>query len=474
MRIQKSLKHTQPIYSNSFFLWLGIVLMSLNLACQNFDSNNMVDNNSPASEISGDTLLTVVQEKTFQYFWDGAEPNSGLARERFHVDGVYPQDDKHIVTTGGSGFGLMALIVGMERGFITRNEGIERFERIAEFLKNADRFHGAWPHWLNGETGEVAPFSQKDDGGDLVETAFLAQGLIAARQYFRDGTEREQQLAEQIDELWRGIEWDWYRKGSENVLHWHWSPSHGWDMDFPLQGYNETLITYVMAAASPTHTIPPEVYHEGWARGGEITSDEVTHGHPLVLDHYNSDTDKGYGGPLFWAHYSYLGLDPRGLTDQYGDYWQLNKSHTLLNRRWCIDNPNGYEGYGEDLWGLTASYTANEDGSVGYKAHRPHDDTGVITPTAALSSMPYTPSHSMDVIENLYHNFGDKTFGPYGFYDAMSVEKNFFPKRYLAIDQGPIVVMIENHRTNLLWNLFMSAPEVKQGLEKLGFDSPHL
>lgn len=474
MSNQKSLNTSKYMYSRSLLVSVILVLMGFTLACQNADSNNMVDTDTTTGEISGDTLLTVVQEKTFQYFWDGAEPNSGLARERIHVDGVYPQDDKHIVTTGGSGFGLMGLIVGIERGFITRSEGVERFERIVDFLESADRFHGAWPHWLNGETGEIAPFSQKDDGGDLVETAFLAQGLITARQHFRDGTEREQQLAEKIDELWRGIEWDWYRQGGENVLYWHWSPNHGWDMDFPLQGYNETLITYIMAAASPTHSIPAKVYHDGWARGGDITSDEVTQGHPLVLDHYNSDTDKGYGGPLFWAHYSYLGLDPRGLTDKYGDYWQLNKSHTLLNRQWCLDNPNGFEGYGEDLWGLTASYTANEDGSVGYKAHRPHDDNGVITPTAALSSMPYTPNHSMDVIENLYHNFGNKTFGPYGFYDAMSVEKNFFPKRYLAIDQGPIVVMIENYRTNLLWNLFMSAPEIKKGLKKLGFDSPHI
>lgn len=434
-------------------------------------SDSDTDSGTEIREISDDSLLTLVQERTFQYFWDGAEPNSGMARERYHVDGEYPQNDINVVTSGGSGFGIMSIIVGMERNFISHTEGVQRLQRITDFLENADRFHGVWPHWMHGETGQVKPFSTYDDGGDLVETAFLVQGLLAARQYLRAGSEDEQALAAEIDTLWREVEWDWHRKGGENVLYWHWSPNYGWQMNFPLRGYNEVLITYVLAASSPTHGIPAEVYHEGWARGGEITSNQRTYGHDLILSHNGAEK---YGGPLFWAHYSYLGLDPRGLTDQYANYWDLNRNQTLINRQWCIENPNGYEGYGPKNWGLTASYTRTEDGGVGYAGHRPGEDRGVITPTAALSSFPYTPEYSMEFLKNLYYNLNDSVLGPYGFFDAYSLEYNWFPKRYLAIDQGPIVVMIENHRSGLLWDLFMSAPEVQEGLSKLGFESPHL
>lgn len=422
-----------------------------------------------ANSISEDSLLTLVQYHTFQYFWDGAEPVSGLARERFHMDGVYPQNDKHVVTSGGGGFGVMAILVGIERGFITRDEGRERLEKIVGFLETADRFHGVWPHWWNGETGDVKPFSRKDDGGDLVETSFMIQGLLCARQYFQDGNANEQKLAEEIDKLWREVEFDWYRN-EQNVLFWHWSPNFGWEMNFPVEGYNECLIMYVLGASSPTHGIPPEAYHEGWARNGGIKNDpgHDAFGYHLELRHNGAEQ---YGGPLFWAHYSYLGLDPRGLKDQYADYWRHNVNHTLINRAWCVENPLDYKGYGEKSWGLTASYSVK-----GYSGHAPGEnrDRGVISPTAALSSMPYAPDYSMEALRRWYEDLGDKVFGEYGFYDAFSETADWFPQRYLAIDQGPIVVMIENHRSGLLWDLFMSCPEVKDGLRKLGFQSPHL
>lgn len=418
------------------------------------------------SRISDDSLMTLVQYRTFQYFWDGAEPVSGAARERFHSDDVYPQNDKHIITSGGTGFGIMAILVGIERGFITRKEGYEHLRKLTGWLKRADRFHGVWPHWLNGETGEVKPFSAKDDGGDLVETAYLAQGMLCAREYFKDGNAEEQDLAHAIDSLWRGIEWDWHRKDNENVLYWHWSPQHAWEMNFPIEGYNECLITYVLAAASPTHGVPAEVYHEGWARSGGMRNDSThqQYGYHLALKHNFAPQ---FGGPLFWSHYSYLGLDPRGLRDRYTDYWEENRNHTLINRQYCIENPKGYKGYGENCWGLTASYSIR-----GYAAHSPGEDLGVISPTAALSSFPYTPEESMAVMRHLYEDLGDKLWGEYGFYDAFSEQADWYTPRYLAIDQGPIVVMIENHRTGLLWKLFMGAPEVKEGLRKLGFASP--
>ena len=414
------------------------------------------------SNIDEDSLLNLVQYQTFQYFWDGAEPNSGLARERFHEDDVYPSDDKHIVTSGGSGFGLMAIIVGVERGFIERTQAIERFEKILNFLETADRFHGAYPHWLNGETGEVKAFSAKDDGGDLVETAFLIQGLLTVRQFLDTGNAQEEKLAQRITKIWEEVEWDWYTKGGEDVLYWHWSPNHGWDMNFPVGGYNECLIMYVLAASSPTHPIDADVYHKGWARDGAIANDTTAYGLPTILDHYEH-ADKAVG-PLFWAHYSYLGLNPKNLNDKYGDYWDLNKNHALIQYRYAVENPNNFEGYGENLWGLTSSYSMR-----GYAGHNPSDDLGVISPTAALSSFPYTPKESMQFLKFLYEPKRDSLIGDYGPYDAFSFEHDWYLPRYLAIDQGPIPVMIENHRSGLIWGLFMRNTEIESGLSKLGF-----
>lgn len=419
---------------------------------------------SSQQKISDDSLLTLIQYRTFQYFWDGAEPTSGGARERYHSDNIYPSNDKHIITSGGSGFGVMAILVGIERGFITRQQGLERLTKFVNWLEKADSFHGVWPHWWNGETGKVKPFSPKDDGGDLVETSFLAQGLLCVREYFKEGNAEEKQLAQKIDNLWKAIEFDWHRQNGKNVLYWHWSPKHQWAMNFPVEGYNECLIMYVLAASSPTHGVPAQVYHEGWARSGKIKNDpsHKQYGYHLDLKHNGAQQ---YGGPLFWSHYSFLGLDPRKLKDDYADYWTHNVNHTLINRQYCIENPKGYKGYGEICWGLTASYS-----TVGYAAHSPQEDHGVITPTAALSSFPYTPEESMKVARHLYEDLGDKIFGEFGFYDAFSEHHDWYLPRYLAIDQGPIVVMIENHRSGLLWRLFMSAPEVQTGLEKLGFN----
>lgn len=412
-------------------------------------------------------IFLEVQKATFQYFWDGAEPNSGLARERIHLDGNYPQNDQQVVTSGGGGFGVMALLIGAERGFVPRKDVVERLERIIQFLENADRFHGAWPHWWNGETGKVKPFSKKDDGGDLVESSFMAQALICVREYFQKGNKRERKLAARADALWKAIDFNHYRNG-KNILYWHWSPNYGWEMNFPVSGYNECLIMYVLAVASPTHGVPVEVYHEGWAKNGKIKKDTSAYGLSLQLTHNGAPA---YGGPLFWAHYSYLGLDPRGLKDRYADYWKENTHQSLINYRWCVENKLGFKGYGPDSWGLTSSYSVK-----GYSGHAPGEkrDKGVISPTAALSSIPYTPTESMTAMRNWYTNKKAQLFGQYGFYDAFSDTEQWYPQRYLAIDQGPIVVMMENQRSAFIWKLFMSAPEIQTALRKLEFQSPWL
>jgi hypothetical protein len=443
---------------HSYFVYFFIFILFIQCSSERGSSTTEA---VEQQRLSDDSLLNLVQYQTFQYFWENAEPVSGLAPERTHLDGDYPQNDAHVVTSGGSGFGVMAILVGIERGFITREAGVERFEKILNFLERADRFHGVFPHWWYGDTGKVKPFSKNDDGGDLVETAFMIQGLLTVREYFKDGNEREQQIVERINALWEAVEWSWHTKGGENVLYWHWSPNYGWEKDFDVRGYNECLIMYILAAASPTYGIEPEVYHQGWAMGGEIADDTTYLGYETELNYYERGTDPI--GPLFWSHYSYLGLNPTNLTDQYADYNKLTTNHALIHYTYCVDNPEGYEGYGENCWGLTSSYSIN-----GYSAHRPERDLGVISPTAALSSFPYTPKESMQMLRFLYEE-ADTLVGKYGPYDAFSFEHDWYMPRYLAIDQGPIPVMIENHRTGLLWDLFMSAPEVQNGLEKLGF-----
>ena len=420
------------------------------------------NDDDPVVPITDAELMDLTQERTFKYFWDFAESNSGAARERYHPNN--PSDSQNVVTTGGSGFGLMAIIVGIERGFITRTEGVQRLSQILTFFENANRFHGAWPHWINGSTGSVIPFSPQDNGGDLVETAFFVQGLICVKQFFEGGTTAEVALAAKADMLWKGVEWDWYTQG-QNALYWHWSPSNGFSINLELKGYNETLIAFILGAASPDHSISANVYHQGWASNGSIVSTASQYNIPLVLDHVGTGT-----GPLFWAHYSYLGLDPRNLSDQYANYWDLNVNHTNINYQHCVSNPNNYVEYGTECWGLTASYTRNADGSVGYTAHDPENDTGVISPTAAISSMPYTPEKSLAAMHYFYSK-NDILLGPAGFYDAFSPHYNdWVTERYLAIDQGPEIIMIENYRTQLLWNLFMQNEDVQNGLDALGFN----
>ena len=409
--------------------------------------------------LTDNELLDMVQKQTFRYFWDFAHPVSGMARERSNEAYGYGNE---VVTSGGTGFGVMAIIVAAERGWISRDTAANQLLKIVKFLGKADSYHGVFPHWFNGTTGKTIPFSRKDDGADLVETSYLFQGLLCVRQYFNQDNNLESELRNRINSLWNEIEWNWFTKGGEEVLYWHWSPNNGWAMNFPVRGYNECLIMYVLAASGTRYPVSSSVYHRGWAQSNSFKNGKEFYGIKLPLGF-------DYGGPLFFSHYSFLGLDPTNLSDQYANYWEQNKNHTLINRAWCIDNPGKFKGYGENCWGLTAS-----DNFEGYNAHAPGNDLGVITPTAALSAFPYTPDYSMLALKHFYFDLGDKIWGEYGFVDSFSESRNWYAKNYLAIDQGPIVVMIENYRSGLLWKLFMSCPEIKAGLRKLEFRSPAL
>jgi hypothetical protein len=414
----------------------------------------MMEDNSPAMllALDDDALLEAVARQTFRFFSEGAEPASFMARDRSTKDGDPPGD---LVAVGGSGFGVMALVAAVERGWVSRADALARLVKMLDLLERSERHHGAYPHFLHGQTGRTIPFTPLDDGGDLVETAFLMMGLITARQYFVNDVP----LAARITALFDGVEWDWYRRG-ENVLYWHWSPHHGWAMNHVVRGWNETLIVYVLAAGASRHAIDPEVYETGFCTGPDYQNGKSYHGVRLPLG-------PEIGGPLFFAHYSFCGLDPRGLADAHADYWRQNLAQVAINRAHCIANPGGFAGYGADCWGLTAS-----DDPSGYDAHAPNNDNGTISPTAALSSFPYAPKAAMAALRHFLSGHGDQIWGRFGFTDAFNETRGWRADTYLAIDQGPIIVMMENYRSGLPWKLFMSAPEVQAGLRRLGFKGP--
>ncbi|SFH01676.1 glucoamylase family protein [Pontibacter chinhatensis] len=419
--------------------------------------------------MTDEELLTMVQEANFRYYWEGAEPNSGLALE--NIPGR-----RTMVASGASGFGILALLVGIERGWITREQGVERFLQIVHYLDKAEKFHGAFSHFISGETGKVEPFfGPRDNGGDLVETAFLVQGLLAAREYFTANTPQEKEIRNTITTIWRGVEWDWYRKKPESdFLTWHWSPDQAWVLNHQLIGWNETMIVYLLGIASPTHSIPASMYYSGWASQSEkaqqyraawgqtkegmmYTNGNTYFGIPLPVGVSN-------GGPLFFIHYSYMAADPRKLTDKYTNYFENNRNIALINYRYSIENPENHQGYSENSWGLTAS-----DGPWGYAPNEPvpHADSGKMTPTGALASFPYTPEESMRALKHFYREYGHFLWGAYGFRDAFSLEENWVSPLYMGLNQAPITVMIENHRSGLIWNLFMKNKEIQQALKKI-------
>lgn len=434
-------------------------------------------NESPASEamaattypMTDEQLLDMVQESHFRYYWDGAEPHSGLARE--NIPGR-----RDMIATGASGFGIMATLAATERGFITRDEAVERFISITSFLTQAEKFHGAVAHFINGKTGKTIPyFGPKDNGGDLVETSFLVQGLLAAHQYFDRNTEKEQQIREKIDVFWKGIEWNWYKRYPDSpFLYWHWSPDQDWVIDHRLIGWNETMITYLLAIMSPTHAVEPQMYYSGWASKDSIAQEYrknwgKTDDGSLYVNgktYYGLKLDVGVsnGGPLFFIHYSYMGLNPRHFTDRYTNYFHNNRIIAQINHRYCVENPGKYSGYGSDCWGLTAS-----DFAWGYQAQEPvlYRDNGTIAPTGALASFPYTPAESMAALKNYYRNYGQFLWGEYGFRDAFNLSENWCSPIFMGLNQAPVTVMIENYRSGLIWELFMSHPDVNKGIEKI-------
>src|SRR5215467_14189986 len=429
--------------------------------------------------ISDSSLLNIIQRQTFRFFWNYAHPISGLARERdntvkanYYWDYINEADNEpnfskgtfgpEACAIGGTGFGILSTIVAVDRGWIGKDTALKRLVKIVDFLIKADCYHGIYPHFMNGATGKTIAFGRLDDGADLVETSYLFMGLLTAKEYFKGNTPLEKYFRNRVDQMWSVADWNWHSKGDNKLLYWHWSPANDFDMNFPVFGWDEALITYIISASSPSHSISKELYENSWVKGSGWMNGKSYYGIKLPLGNYEK------GGPLFFEQYTFMGIDPNGLKDDHGiDYAEQTKNHTLINRAYCIENPKKYKGYGENCWGLTAG-----DSYKGYVAHCPEVDLGVIQPTAAISSMPYTPKESMQALRYFYEDLGDKIWSQYGFVDGFSIDHNWYAKSHLAIDQGPIIVMIENYRTGLIWKLFMNIPEIQNGLKKLGFTSP--
>jgi hypothetical protein len=410
--------------------------------------------------MTDDELLSMVQEASFHYYWDGAEPHSGMARES------NPGNDD-IVAVGGSGFGIMTMVVAADRGFVSRQAVIERLLHITDFLAHADRFHGVWPHYLSGRTGHVLPvFGIYDDGADLVETSFLMQGLLTARGYFAADTPSERQLRNRITQLWNGVEWDWFATTPQkDALYWHWSPNFSFHIANRLQGWNETMNTYMLAIASPTHPISPSLYYAGWAAEGNPSHTfgrkETYYGVQLEMNYA-----QGTPGPLFFTHYSFLGYDPRGVHDKYADYYVNNRNESLVQQKYAIENPKHFKGYGADAWGLSAV-----TGPRGYREYKPFtEDDGTLAPTAAVSAYAYIPQQSLLAIKHFYRDLGAQVWDIYGFRNAFNLQLNWFSPDELGLNQGPQAVMIENGRTGLLWRSFMSNPEMKKMQTTIGLE----
>ncbi len=460
-----------------FIIIFIFVICSLIANAQNKINSNEIEPAGIIKNLSDSELLELVQKQTFRFFWYGAHPVSGLTLERsdtvlaeYYWDYINEAwDEPNFSKTkfgpdacaiGGTGFGIMSIIVAVERKWIDRDTAVGRLIQIADFLMNADCYHGIYPHFMDGRTGKTIKFDRLDDAADLVETSYLLMGFLCAREYFNKSAPKEKYLRQRITTMWNVANWNWHTNG-ENKLYWHWSPNNGFDMNFPIWGWNECLITYIMAASSPYHAISKEVYHGAWTGNSGFKNGKEYYGIKLPLGNYDK------GGPLFFEHYTFQGIDPNGLTDSLGnDYFEQGRNHTLINRAYCIENPKKYKGYSDKCWGLTAG-----DSYKGYVAHSPDTDFGVIQPTAALSSMPYTPKESMEALRYFYYQLGDKIWSDYGFADGFSIHHNWYAKSHLAIDQGPIIVMIENYRTGLLWKLFMNIPDIQNGLKKLGFKS---
>ena len=432
-----------------------------------------------------DPFLSELEERTFHYFWETANPKNGLIPDR------YPTPS--FASIAAVGFGLTAYPIGVERHYITRAEARDRVLATLRFFQKAPNQHGFFYHFLDMKTGARA----NDSEVSTVDTALLLAGMLFCQSYFDTQHPREVQIRKLVDEIYRRIDWTWAQPRPP-VVALAWTPESGFT-GIDWQGYNEAMLVYLLALGSPTHPISPQAWSM-W------TSTYDKHWGTLYDQTYLSF------GPLFGHQYTHVWVDFRGIRDDYMrahgmDYFENSRRATYTQRRYAIANPRHWQAYGKNIWGLSAS-----DGPGGEERYEGHEasfltyaargvgvgrivDDGTIAPTAAISSLPFAPEIVLPATLELYHRFGSSIYSVYGFIDAFNASihspadagqshehvpdtslrgegqqyAGWVDRDYVGIDEGPILAMIENYRSNLVWRVMRNDPYLRQGLERAGF-----
>jgi hypothetical protein len=443
-------------------------------------------NQSPSSKSnppSGEVKISIpaqfdlddLKRRTFNYFWVEADPVTGLIEDRV--------PNRQFSSIAATGFGLSAYIIGVENGYVSRAEAAEKVLRLLRFLWNAPQdsamsgiagYKGYYYHFLDMRTGH----RYKDVELSTIDTGLLMAGILSVMEYFNGDEVVEEEIRSLADALFLRVEWDFFLNGTP-ALSMGWFPDRGF-LDAEWVGYNEAMVMLVMALGSPTHPIP-EICWEKWT----ATYDW---GGYYGYEHVNF-------GPLFGHHYSHMYLDFRGIYDDYMmekgiDYFENSRRATYGNRAYCLDNPLGFKDYSDTIWGLTAcdgpGYLEKMiDGRMvtfeGYSARgaalvHARDD-GTLAPTAAGGSIPFAPEICLPALRAMYNRYGDKLYGEYGFLDSFNPtftfgqgnEEGWFDVDYLGIDQGAILIMLENYQSGLIWDLMKKNKYIRTGLGNAGF-----
>jgi hypothetical protein len=408
---------------------------------------------SATPRVLGDeAFLELVQHTAFDYFWYEVNPKNGLIKDR--------SSNPSLSSIAAVGFGLSALTVGIDRGWISREAGRHRVLTTLTFLANipqgpepdAGGYKGFYYHFLDMHTGRRA----WDTELSTIDTALLLGGVLHVRQYFNQPDAAEARIRTLADTLYQRVEWPWMQVRSAKICH-GWEPERGF-LPYDWGGYNEAMILYLLALGSPTFPVKADA----WSAWTSSYAWESHYGHEFVTF-----------PPLFGHQYSHVWVDFRNTQDAYMrekglDYFENSRRATLANRAYAIANPLGWDDYSNNVWGLTASDIPKSYLARG--APPAENDDGTITPTAIGGSFAFTPHESLAALRHIYSTYRTQIWGPYGFKDAFNPSMKWFASDYLGIDQGPIVLMIENYRTDRIWDAFMQHAAIQHGLKRAGFE----
>lgn len=412
-----------------------------------------------------EAVLDDIQRRHFKYFWELTNSVNGLVPDRAN-----PANNTAASSIAATGFGLTAYIVGVERGFITRQQAAERTLTTLRFFADAPQssastdvtgYKGFFYHFLNRDTGYR---DKADTELSTIDTALLLAGVLSSQSYFDGDNETETEIRELADRLYRAVEWKWAMNGGSKMTM-GWSPENGF-LPHVWSGYNEAMILYILAFGSPDAS--KKIDGSIWNNWTATYHWDKFHGYDMVNF-----------SPLFGHQYSHIWVDFKGIRDSYMrgkalDYFENSRRATMSNRAYCIANPKGFKGYGENIWGLTASDgPGGYFGKEGYYARGASAlwiyDDGTIAPTAAGGSFPFTPEESYNALTAMKKYNGGVLWTQYGFWDAFNPQVDWVAEWWLGIDQGPILIMIENYRTGLVWNLMKKNPYIASGLKAAGF-----